>query len=116
MLAFPCNQFGSQEPGSNSDIAEFAATNFKADFPMFAKTDVVGPNAHPVWRHLVAESRTEPQWNFYKYLVDHKGKTVKVFPPNANSKHVEEAVKKAIAKAKKSKSGKTVKKELREDL
>ena len=72
VLGFPCDQFGGQEPASNHAIAEFATRNYNVDFPMFAKCDVVGVNAHSVWRHLVRVSGTEPKWNFYKYLVDHR--------------------------------------------
>ena len=72
VLGFPCDQFGGQEPASNHAVAEFATRNYNVDFPMFAKCDVVGVNAHSVWRHLVRVSGTEPKWNFYKYLVDHR--------------------------------------------
>jgi len=86
---------------------------------MFAKCDVVGVNAHPVWRHLVRVIGTEPMWNFYKYLVDHRGKVVKVFPTNVDPEALYHAVEVTVNKAKKElskKKKKSVKKELKEDL
>ena len=84
VLGFPCNQFGAQEPGSAADIASFCDLNYGVTFPMFAKIDVNGENAHPLYRFL---KRQRPgllgplgggaiKWNFTKFLVDRSGKVV----------------------------------------
>ena len=86
VLGFPCNQFGSQEPGSESDIKTFCETRFAVTFPMFAKLDVNGARQHPVYGFLTSQ-KTEPdgpgdiQWNFAKFLVDKQGNVIARFPP-----------------------------------
>ncbi|KAI3426070.1 hypothetical protein D9Q98_008038 [Chlorella vulgaris] len=80
ILAFPCNQFGSQEPGSNSEIKSFAERKgFKG--PIFAKTDVNGSNAEPLWTYLKSKQggmlTSDVKWNFTKFLVDRSGEVVK---------------------------------------
>ena len=86
VLGFPCNQFGSQEPGSESDIKTFCETRFAVTFPMFAKLDVNGARQHPVYGFLTSQ-KTEPdgpgdiQWNFAKFLVDKQGTVVARFSP-----------------------------------
>ena len=86
VLGFPCNQFGEQEPGDEEEIGKFCSLTYDVTFPMFAKVDVNGPNAHPLWQHLKSERPgllgTEAvKWNFTKFLVDHKGKVVKRYAP-----------------------------------
>ena len=86
VLGFPCDQFGHQEPGSEAQIAEFCSTNYKVTFPLFAKIDVNGPGAHPLYRFLKGELPgvlgTEAiKWNFTKFLVDRQGRIVKRFAP-----------------------------------
>ncbi|KAK7100258.1 glutathione peroxidase 7-like [Littorina saxatilis] len=81
VLAFPCNQFGKQEPGSNAEIFNFANEKYDVIFPMFAKVNVKGPNALDAWRYLNDKSGVEPDWNFWKYLVNHEGKLVKGWGP-----------------------------------
>lgn len=81
VLGFPCNQFGAQEPGSAADIANFCEKNYGVSFPMFAKVDVNGPNAHPLFMKLKAEAPgvlgTEGiKWNFTKFLVSKDGKVL----------------------------------------
>jgi len=84
VLGFPCNQFAGQEPGTEEEIKSFCELNYKVTFPMFAKVDVKGEHAHPLFTHLV-ESVPEPyrtgdiEWNFVKFLVDREGNTVKQF-------------------------------------
>ncbi|MFM8467020.1 MAG: glutathione peroxidase [Oxalobacteraceae bacterium] len=78
VLGFPCNQFGAQEPGSEAEIASFCEKNYGVSFPMFAKIDVNGANAHPLFMKLKAEAPgilgTEGiKWNFTKFLVDSEG-------------------------------------------
>ena len=79
VLGFPSNDFGSQEPGSNKDIASFCLVNYGVSFPMFAKTGVLASNANPLYARLAERSGKRPQWNFHKYLVDRKGEAVLSF-------------------------------------
>src|SRR5918994_5422656 len=79
ILGFPANDFGGQEPGSNTEIAQFCRLNYGVTFPMFAKTSVVGANANPVYRALAARTGKPPRWNFHKYLLDRAGQPVAVF-------------------------------------
>ncbi|XP_076440570.1 glutathione peroxidase 7-like [Babylonia areolata] len=81
VLAFPCNQFGRQEPGSNLDIYDFATEKYGANFPLFAKVDVKGPSALDAWKYLSEQSGREPDWNFWKYLIDSNGKVVDAWGP-----------------------------------
>lgn len=79
VLGFPANDFGSQEPGTNKQIAQFCEVNYGVSFPMFAKTSVVGANTNPFYRDLAARTGQRPQWNFYKYLLDRSGRPVTSF-------------------------------------
>jgi glutathione peroxidase len=87
VLGFPCNQFGNQEPGSAQDIGAFCQRNYGVSFPIFAKIDVNGPAAHPLYRFL-EESRPgllgsrRIKWNFTKFLVDRTGRVVDRFGPS----------------------------------
>lgn len=86
VLGFPCNQFGKQEPGSNDDISSFCELNYGVTFPVLAKVDVNGSNAHPLFKHLKKEAPgllgTEGiKWNFTKFLVDKNGRVVDRFAP-----------------------------------
>lgn len=83
VLGFPCNQFGAQEPGTEKEIAQFCQTSFGVSFPMFAKVDVNGDGAHPLFKHLkAATSDKEPiKWNFAKFLVDQGGRVIKRYAP-----------------------------------
>ena len=85
-MAFPCNQFGGQEPGTNEEILEFATSNYDANFPMFAKIDVNGDGAAPLYQWLRAEQPGEGDtsditWNFEKFLVDRSGAVVARWAP-----------------------------------
>jgi glutathione peroxidase len=87
VLGFPCNQFGAQEPGTEDEIASFCEVNYGVTFPLFAKVDVNGDGAAPLYRHLKAAKPgllgTEAiKWNFTKFLVDRKGAVVARFAPN----------------------------------
>ena len=84
ILAFPCNQFGKQEPKRNSAIAHFAREKYNTNFPMFSKIKVSGDAAHPLYKFLTKQAGSEPQWNFYKYLVDRGGIVKKVWPPQVS--------------------------------
>jgi glutathione peroxidase len=76
---FPANDFGGQEPGSNTEIAQFCRLNYGVTFPMFARTSVIGVNANPLYRTLAARTGKPPRWNFHKYLLDRTGQPVAVF-------------------------------------
>lgn len=81
VLGFPCNQFGAQEPGTNAEIAAFCETKYGVSFPMFARVDVNGDNAHPLFEWLKENARgvlgTESiKWNFTKFLVDRDGNVI----------------------------------------
>jgi glutathione peroxidase len=87
VLGFPCNQFGAQEPGDAGQIAQFCETKYDVTFPMFAKIDVNGPAAHPLYQYLRAEKSgllgSSIKWNFTKFLVDRSGKVKARHAPTA---------------------------------
>ena len=86
IIGFPANDFGGQEPGTNSEIQEFCKKNYGVTFPMAAKVDVVGDNTTPLFKYLTEEAikmgTPAPviQWNFTKFLIDENGKLIAVFP------------------------------------
>jgi glutathione peroxidase len=93
VLGFPCNQFGAQEPGSEKEIARFCETSFGVTFPMFAKVDVNGDSAHPLFQHLKAAApgilgSESIKWNFTKFLVDRGGRVVKRYAPNVDPEKI----------------------------
>jgi len=87
VLGFPCNQFGSQEPGGSAEIGSFCERNFGVSFPLFAKIEVNGPEAHPLYQYL---KKVRPgifgtgriKWNFTKFLVDRRGCVVRRYAPS----------------------------------
>ena len=86
ILGFPCNQFGAQEPGDENEIKNFCSLTYNVTFPMFAKVDVNGSNAHPLYQFLKGEKPgmlgTEMiKWNFTKFLVDPQGQVIKRYAP-----------------------------------
>jgi len=86
VLGFPCNQFGQQEPGGEADIKAFCTTRFDVSFPLFAKIEVNGAGAHPLYQHLKAQKpgllgSEAIKWNFTKFLVDREGNVVKRYAP-----------------------------------
>jgi glutathione peroxidase len=87
VLAFPCNQFGHQEPGTADEIESFCKVNFGLSFPLFAKIDVNGDDATPLYQWLKAEApgilgTKGIKWNFTKFLIDRSGKVVRRYAPN----------------------------------
>ncbi|MCA1856986.1 glutathione peroxidase [Massilia oculi] len=89
VLGFPCNQFGKQEPGTEAEIGAFCEKNYGVSFPMFAKVDVNGEGAHPLFQHLKGEKPgvlgTEGiKWNFTKFLVGRDGEVAKRYAPQTN--------------------------------
>ena len=88
ILGFPCNQFGAQEPGAESEIAEFCTVNYGVEFPMFAKIEVNGAGTHPLFKWLKKEApgllgTQDIKWNFTKFLIDREGRVVERFAPTA---------------------------------
>jgi glutathione peroxidase len=87
VLGFPCNQFGSQEPGDSRQIEQFCSSNYAITFPMFAKIDVNGSGAHPLYQYLKSEQSgllgSSIKWNFTKFLVDRAGRVVARHAPTA---------------------------------
>ena len=86
VLGFPCNQFGSQDPGSNDEIASFCQLNFGVSFPMMEKINVNGADAHPLYQWLTAEApgllgSKAIKWNFTKFLVGKDGRVIKRYAP-----------------------------------
>ncbi|XP_073131827.1 probable phospholipid hydroperoxide glutathione peroxidase isoform X3 [Henckelia pumila] len=101
VLAFPCNQFGGQEPGSNAEIKEFASTKYKAEFPIFDKVDVNGPNTAPVYEFLKKNAGglfgDLIKWNFEKFLVDKNGAVIQRYASTTSPFQIEKDIQKALA-------------------
>jgi glutathione peroxidase len=85
LLAFPCDQFGHQEPGADTEIKSFCETNYGVEFPLFSKIDVNGANEHPIYKFLKSEKGgligDSIKWNFTKFLVDKQGKVIERYAP-----------------------------------
>jgi glutathione peroxidase len=101
VLGFPCNQFGSQEPGSEEEIGAFCEKNYGVSFPMFAKVDVNGDDAHPLWKHLKGEAPgvmgTEGiKWNFTKFLIGRDGKVAKRYAPTTKPEEIADDIEKLL--------------------
>jgi glutathione peroxidase len=97
VLGFPCDQFGHQEPGDESEIKSFCSTRYEVTFPMFAKIDVNGANAHPLYQWLKSEKAgilgTEAiKWNFTKFLVDRTGRVVRRYAPTDTPEKIEKEI------------------------
>ncbi|MBN3302252.1 glutathione peroxidase 7 [Amia ocellicauda] len=104
VLAFPCNQFGQQEPGSDKEIESFVRTVYGVSFPMFSKIAVTGAAANNAYKFLIESLGKEPNWNFWKYLVDTNGKVVNAWGPDVSptevKPHISELVRQVILKKK----------------
>jgi glutathione peroxidase len=101
VLGFPCNQFGAQEPGTEEEIAQFCEVNYGVTFPLFAKVDVNGTNAAPVYKYLKSEKpgllgSEAIKWNFTKFLVDRKGRVVARYAPNDTPESMAGDIEKAL--------------------
>ncbi len=97
VLGFPCNQFGAQEPGDAAAIGQFCEAKFGVSFPLFAKIEVNGDNAHPLYNHLKHAAAgvlgTEAiKWNFTKFLVDRDGRVVERYAPATKPEDLQEAI------------------------
>lgn len=102
VLGFPCNQFGGQDPGSNEQIGEFCQKNYGVTFPMFAKIDVKGPEAHVLFRFLTREAKgilgsQSIKWNFTKFLVGKNGEVLNRYAPATKPEALKEDIEKALA-------------------
>ncbi|HEY5600335.1 MAG TPA: glutathione peroxidase [Candidatus Manganitrophaceae bacterium] len=102
VLGFPCNQFGRQEPGSEKEIQAFCEKNYGVTFPLFAKVNVNGPDAHPLFEYLKQSAPgalgTEPnKWNFTKFLVDRNGKPVGRFAPTTKPEGLEKEIERLLS-------------------
>jgi len=97
VLGFPCNQFGAQEPGTEEEIGAFCQANYGVTFPMFAKIDVNGAKAHPLYNFLKGEKggilgTKNIKWNFTKFLVNREGKVVNRFAPTTKPEDIQNAI------------------------
>jgi len=102
ILGFPCNQFAGQEPGSEKEISEGCLINYGVSFPMFAKIDVNGNTAHPIYKYLKSELKggifgSSIKWNFAKFLIDKNGKPYKRFSPTTTPDNLVPDIEKLLA-------------------
>ncbi|GGF95360.1 glutathione peroxidase [Paenibacillus abyssi] len=101
VLGFPSNQFAGQEPGAEEEIAQTCELNHGVTFPLFAKIDVNGANAHPLFQHLAKEApgllgSKSIKWNFTKFLVDRDGRVLKRFAPTDKPEQIEPHIKQLL--------------------
>ena len=101
VLGFPCNQFGAQEPGDEAAIGAFCEKNYGVTFPMFAKVEVNGAAAHPLWRYLAKDKpgllgTQAIKWNFTKFLIDRDGNPHARFAPQAKPEELEAPIRKLL--------------------
>jgi glutathione peroxidase len=101
VLGFPCDQFGHQEPGDDAEIAGFCERNFGVTFPLFAKVEVNGDGAHPLYRWLRSEKGgllgSRVKWNFTKFLVGRDGRVIERYSPATKPEKIASDVEKALA-------------------
>ena len=102
VVGFPSNQFGGQDPGSNDQIANFCQRNYGVSFPMMAKVDVNGANAHPLWKWLTAEKpgllgTQAIKWNFTKFLVGRDGQVIRRYAPTDTPESLKKDIEAALA-------------------
>jgi glutathione peroxidase len=96
ILAFPCNQFGSQESGTNEEIKTFCDAKYNVSFPLFDKVEVKGDNASPLFKFLEDQSGREIQWNFSKFLINKDGEFVKGFGTQKTPEMIEDSIKEIL--------------------
>ena len=101
ILAFPCNQFGAQEPGSNEEIKEFCDINFNVSFKIFDKVNVNGASASPLFKHLKNEAKgvigsEAIKWNFTKFLIDNNGSVIKRYSPQTTPDKIDKDLSKIL--------------------
>jgi glutathione peroxidase len=88
VLAFPCNQFGNQEPGTDAEILEFATSKYEVTFPMFSKIEVNGDGACELYQWLKSEQPGDIAWNFEKFLIDRDGKVAARYAPPTTTEEI----------------------------
>lgn len=103
ILAFPCNQFGNQEPGSNEEIKNFCTTKYNVNFKLFDKIEVNGPNTHPLYKFLKQEKpgmleTPDIKWNFTKFLIDRNGIVIERYAPQTSPESIEKDIVKLLTK------------------
>lgn len=101
ILAFPCNQFLNQDPGTNEEIVSFCKLNFGVSFPVFAKIDVNGPDTDPLFKYLKSHAKgilgsKKIKWNFTKFLVDRSGNVIKRYAPVIKPHKIKNDIKKLL--------------------
>ena len=101
ILAFPCNQFGAQEPGSNEEIKEFCDINFNVSFKIYDKINVNGSSASPLFKHLKNEAKgvmgsEAIKWNFTKFLIDNNGSVIKRYSPQTTPDKIDKDLSKIL--------------------
>ena len=101
VLGFPCNQFGGQEPGTENQIRTFCETRFDVTFPMYAKVEVNGDGAHPLWQWMKSAApgllgSEAIKWNFTKFLIDREGRVVERFAPTTAPADIAPAIEKLL--------------------
>jgi glutathione peroxidase len=101
VLGFPCNQFGKQEPGDASEIKNFCSLNYDVTFPLFAKIDVNGPNAHPLYDFLTRAKGggllgRNIKWNFTKFLIGRDGQVLARFAPTVKPEALDKVIERAL--------------------
>jgi len=102
VIGFPSNEFGSQDPGSNDEIASFCQVNYGVSFPMMSKVQVNGAQAHPLWKWLTAEApgilgSKSVKWNFTKFLIGRDGRVVKRYAPTDTPESMRADIEAALA-------------------
>ena len=102
VLGFPCNQFAHQDPSSNAEIGSFCQRNYGVSFPMFAKVDVNGATAHPLYQYLTAEAKgilgtRRIKWNFTKFLINQKGEVIKRYSPIIKPEKIAKDIQRLLA-------------------
>ena len=100
ILGFPCDQFGQQEPGSDSEIQQFCRLNYGVTFPVFSKIEVKGMGAHPLYQYLTGQKPgpkgSDIQWNFTKFLIDRNGNVVDRFEPEVTPEMLAPSIRKLL--------------------
>ena len=102
ILGFPCNQFAHQDPLSNAEIGGFCQRNYGVSFPMFAKVDVNGPSAHPLYQYLSTQAKgilgtQRIKWNFTKFLINQKGELIKRYAPIIKPEKIAKDIQRLLA-------------------
>ncbi|MBO1626814.1 glutathione peroxidase [Bacillus arachidis] len=102
ILGFPCNQFGGQEPGTEEEITSFCELNYGVSFPMFAKVDVKGDSAHPLYTYMTEQApgifgMKAVKWNFTKFLIGRDGKVIDRFAPQTKPEELEKEIERVLS-------------------